>query len=103
MHLSIVVQMVDIQLLFVASTWLYQGCYGCARAVVKNRPTEKYINYVMARVKMLQFFNIKVFIFASLYAFMYVCCFTYRIPLFASHEGHLCLRRFATTAESGHE
>lgn len=43
-----------------ASTWLYRGCYSCAREVALSKPTDKFLRFVMHRVKMLQYHKVKV-------------------------------------------
>lgn len=43
-----------------ASTWLYRGCYSCAREVARGMPTEKFLRFVMHRVRMLKYHQVDV-------------------------------------------
>ena len=38
--------------------WLHRGTISCAQDLALGRPTTKYIDYVLSRVRMLQFFNV---------------------------------------------
>lgn len=43
-----------------ASTWLYRGCYSCAREVALQIKTEKFLRFVMHRVNLLRYNKIHV-------------------------------------------
>ncbi|BGP55305.1 hypothetical protein JCM8202_000618 [Rhodotorula sphaerocarpa] len=38
--------------------WLHRGAYGCAEDLALGRPTIKYVNYAMHRVRMLKYFGV---------------------------------------------
>ncbi|GAA5825534.1 hypothetical protein JCM11251_000275 [Rhodosporidiobolus azoricus] len=38
--------------------WLHRGAYGCAEDLALGRPTTKYVNYAMHRVRMLKYYGV---------------------------------------------
>ncbi|GAA5830275.1 hypothetical protein JCM5353_005370 [Sporobolomyces roseus] len=45
-----------------AYVWLHRGAYGCAEELATGRPTIKYVNYAMHRVRMLKYYGVTPYI-----------------------------------------
>ncbi|GAA6024160.1 hypothetical protein JCM11491_001019 [Sporobolomyces phaffii] len=45
-----------------AYVWLHRGAYGCAEELATGKPTVKYVNYAMHRVRMLKYYGVTPFI-----------------------------------------
>ncbi|GAA6027562.1 hypothetical protein JCM8097_007924 [Rhodosporidiobolus ruineniae] len=45
-----------------AYVWLHKGAYGCAEDLALGKPTVKYVNYAMHRVRMLKYFGVTPFL-----------------------------------------
>ncbi|GAA5992168.1 hypothetical protein JCM5350_002559 [Sporobolomyces pararoseus] len=45
-----------------AYVWLHRGAYGCAQELATGKPTIKYVNYAMHRVRMLKYYGVTPFI-----------------------------------------
>ncbi|GAA5878936.1 hypothetical protein JCM16303_007237 [Sporobolomyces ruberrimus] len=45
-----------------AYVWLHRGAYGCAEELATGKPTIKYVNYSMHRVRMLKYYGVTPFI-----------------------------------------
>ncbi|GAA5870805.1 hypothetical protein JCM1840_006809 [Sporobolomyces johnsonii] len=45
-----------------AYVWLHRGAYGCAEELATGKPTIKYVNYAMHRVRMLKYYGVTPFI-----------------------------------------
>ena len=42
-----------------ASSWLYKGAYACAQQLATDKPTTKYVDYVLERIRMLRHFKVE--------------------------------------------
>ncbi|BGO91324.1 hypothetical protein NBRC10512_007063 [Rhodotorula toruloides] len=45
-----------------AYVWLHRGAYGCAQDLALGKPTVKYVNYAMHRVRMLKYYGVTPFL-----------------------------------------
>ncbi|BGP31765.1 hypothetical protein JCM10296v2_003539 [Rhodotorula toruloides] len=45
-----------------AYVWLHRGAYGCAQDLALGKPTIKYVNYAMHRVRMLKYYGVTPFL-----------------------------------------
>ncbi|GAA5915634.1 uncharacterized protein JCM6883_000698 [Sporobolomyces salmoneus] len=45
-----------------AYVWLHRGAYGCAEELATGKPTVKYVNYAMHRVRMLKYYGVTPYI-----------------------------------------
>ncbi|GAA6064700.1 hypothetical protein JCM10212_000117 [Sporobolomyces blumeae] len=45
-----------------AYVWLHRGAYGCAEELAMGKPTIKYVNYAMHRVRMLKYYGVEPYV-----------------------------------------
>ncbi|GAA5928369.1 uncharacterized protein JCM15063_003860 [Sporobolomyces koalae] len=45
-----------------AYVWLHRGAYGCAQELALGKPTIKYVNYAMNKIRMLRYFGVTPFV-----------------------------------------
>ena len=47
------------------SAWLYKGAYGCASDLALGKPTRRYLDYVLHRLRMLRFHGVEAVLVAD--------------------------------------